>query len=175
MKSYTCLKFFPPCLQAFVSRPTFRIYNDCTICYMHMVRQSLKLLGEKNSVSTFSGLTALSANCLIFDQQDFSISGHKVFSKWWQSCRMSFVFSRFFWCLNLYLCRSSERKRRQVYRSEIHGMLPFETHGMDNPVPTVDFSPTGNTEAVYSFERTDVDGEYPALSNMVQRWSFSSM
>jgi hypothetical protein len=51
-------------------------------------------------------------------------------------------------------------------------MLPFETLGMDDPVPTVDFSPTGNTEAVYSFERSDVDGKYstpllycPSLKN----------
>jgi len=43
-------------------------------------------------------------------------------------------------------------------------MLPFETQGMDDPVPTIDFSPTGNTEAVYSFERSDVDGEYSTLS-----------
>jgi len=42
-------------------------------------------------------------------------------------------------------------------------MLPFETHGMDDPVPTVDFSPTGSTEAVYSFERSDVDGKYSTL------------
>ncbi|CAA7264383.1 unnamed protein product [Cyclocybe aegerita] len=52
---------------------------------------------------------------------------------------------------------ASERKRRQVYRSEVHGQLPFETRGMDDPVPTIDFSPTGGTEAAYSFERSDVD------------------
>ena len=43
-------------------------------------------------------------------------------------------------------------------------MLPFETHGMDGPVPTIDFSPTGNTEAVYSFERSDVERAYPVPS-----------
>ena len=30
---------------------------------------------------------------------------------------------------------------------------------MDDPVPTIDFSPSGNTEASYSLEREDVDGE----------------
>ncbi len=54
--------------------------------------------------------------------------------------------------------RAGERKKRQVYRSEVHGQLPFDTRGMDDPVPTIDFSPTGSTDAVYSLERTDVNG-----------------
>jgi len=29
---------------------------------------------------------------------------------------------------------------------------------MDDPVPTIDFSPIGSTDTVYSLERTDVDG-----------------
>ncbi|KAF9530274.1 hypothetical protein CPB83DRAFT_763691 [Crepidotus variabilis] len=52
---------------------------------------------------------------------------------------------------------ASERKRRQVYRSELHGLLPFDTRGMDDPVPTIDFSPSGSTESYYSFERGDID------------------
>lgn len=51
----------------------------------------------------------------------------------------------------------SERKRRQIYRSELHGQLPFETRGMDDPVPTVDFSPIGSSDSYYSLERSDVD------------------
>ncbi|KAJ7635889.1 hypothetical protein B0H17DRAFT_1164119 [Mycena rosella] len=35
---------------------------------------------------------------------------------------------------------ASERKRRQVHRGEVHGQLPFETRGMDAPVPTLDFA-----------------------------------
>ena len=54
---------------------------------------------------------------------------------------------------------ASERKRRQLYRSELHGQLPFETRGMDDPVPTIDFSPSGNLDASYSLERADVDGD----------------
>jgi autophagy-related protein 11 len=53
---------------------------------------------------------------------------------------------------------ASERKRRQVYRGEVHGQLPFDTKGMDNPVPTIDFSPSGSTDSAYSLERDDVDG-----------------
>lgn len=30
---------------------------------------------------------------------------------------------------------------------------------MDDPVPTVDFSPSGGIDFVYSFERSDVDGK----------------
>lgn len=59
---------------------------------------------------------------------------------------------------------SSERKRRQVYRSDIHGQLPFETRGMDvDPVPTIDFSSSlGNdSDSAYSLERADVDGKSP--------------
>jgi autophagy-related protein 11 len=53
---------------------------------------------------------------------------------------------------------ASERKRRQVYRGEVHGQLPFDTKGMDQPVPTIDFSPSGSTDSVYSLERDDVEG-----------------
>ena len=53
---------------------------------------------------------------------------------------------------------SSERKRRQAYRSEVHGQLPFSLKGMDDPVPSIDFSPSGSTESVYSLEREDVEG-----------------
>ena len=45
-----------------------------------------------------------------------------------------------------------------MYRSEVHGQLPFETKGMDDPVPTIDFSPSGNSDFSYSLERPDVDG-----------------
>ncbi|KAG6828174.1 hypothetical protein H0H92_008905 [Tricholoma furcatifolium] len=53
---------------------------------------------------------------------------------------------------------ASERKRRQLYRGELHGQLPFETRGMDDPVPTIDFSPSGNLDATYSLQREDVNG-----------------
>ena len=32
---------------------------------------------------------------------------------------------------------------------------------MDDPVPAIDFSPSGGLESAYSFERSDVDGEGP--------------
>ena len=58
---------------------------------------------------------------------------------------------------------AQERKRRQVYRGEVHGQLPFDTKGMDDPAPSIDFSvsPTqtrGSGESAYSLERSDVDG-----------------
>lgn len=56
---------------------------------------------------------------------------------------------------------ASERKRRQVYRGEVHGQLPFETRGMDDAVPSIDFSPSGTSDAPYSLERNDVDGNAP--------------
>lgn len=60
---------------------------------------------------------------------------------------------------------ASERKRRQVYRGEVYGQLPFETRGMDDPVPTIDFSPSGSLDASYSLEREDVDGDQLVLSD----------
>ncbi|KAJ6562651.1 putative peripheral membrane protein [Mycena capillaripes] len=61
---------------------------------------------------------------------------------------------------------ASERKRRQVHRGEVHGQLPFETKGMDDPVPTIDFSPSGNLDASYSLEREDVDGLLRVLDDL---------
>lgn len=40
----------------------------------------------------------------------------------------------------------------------MHGLLPFDTKGMDDPVPTIDFSPTGSLDSPYALERVDVDG-----------------
>lgn len=59
------------------------------------------------------------------------------------------------------VCRASEKKRRQVYRGEVGGLLPFEIRGMDDPIPFIDFSPTGGLDSVYSFERSDIDRKYP--------------
>jgi autophagy-related protein 11 len=48
-----------------------------------------------------------------------------------------------------------------VYRGEVHGQLPFETRGMDDPVPTIDFSPSGGLDLAYLLEREDVDSRQP--------------
>ncbi|KAI5123251.1 hypothetical protein M0805_001340 [Coniferiporia weirii] len=52
---------------------------------------------------------------------------------------------------------STERKRRQIYRGDVHGQLPFDTRGMDDAVPAIDFSPTGGKDGDYSLERSDID------------------
>ncbi|KAH7344781.1 hypothetical protein B0J17DRAFT_624081 [Rhizoctonia solani] len=51
---------------------------------------------------------------------------------------------------------SHERKRRQVYRSEVHGQLPFEPRGMEEPAPTVEISTSGGEEPVIFMERHDI-------------------
>ncbi|EMD35555.1 hypothetical protein CERSUDRAFT_116294 [Gelatoporia subvermispora B] len=68
---------------------------------------------------------------------------------------------------------ANERKRRQVYRGEVHGQLPFETKGMDDPVPSIDFSPTGPPESPYSLERADIDGLLQVLDDL-ERFAKSS-
>jgi hypothetical protein len=56
--------------------------------------------------------------------------------------------------------RAAERKRREVYRGEVHGQLVFDLKGTEDAVPSVDFSPSGgkDTDSLYSLERTDVSG-----------------
>ena len=58
--------------------------------------------------------------------------------------------------------RAAERKRRQVYRGEVHGQLPFDPKGMEDAVPSIDFSPSGgkDTDSVYTLELTDVSGTF---------------
>ncbi|CAE6418999.1 unnamed protein product, partial [Rhizoctonia solani] len=51
---------------------------------------------------------------------------------------------------------SHERKRRQVYRSEVHGQLPFDPRGMDEPAPTMEISTSGGEEPPISMERHDI-------------------
>lgn len=55
---------------------------------------------------------------------------------------------------------TGERKRRQLYRGEVHGQLPFDIKGMEDSVPAIDFSPTGGKDSLYSLEREDVDGAF---------------
>ena len=45
-----------------------------------------------------------------------------------------------------------------MYRGEMHGQLPFDIKGMDDAVPTIDFSPDRIADPPYSLERMDVDG-----------------
>jgi autophagy-related protein 11 len=54
---------------------------------------------------------------------------------------------------------SHERKRRQVYRSEVHGQLPFDPRGMDEPAPTMEISTSGGEEPPISMERHDIAGK----------------
>jgi hypothetical protein len=54
--------------------------------------------------------------------------------------------------------RAAEHNRREVYRGEVHGQLVFDLKGMEEAVPSIDFSPSGgkDTDNLYSLERTDV-------------------
>lgn len=60
--------------------------------------------------------------------------------------------------------RTSERKRRQVYRSEVHGQLPFVARGMDEPTPSLEISTSGSADSVFSLGRHDVHGLFELLS-----------
>jgi autophagy-related protein 11 len=49
-----------------------------------------------------------------------------------------------------------------VYRGEVHGQLPFDPKGMDDAVPSIDFSPSGGKDAdsPYTLERTDISSTF---------------
>ncbi|KAG8960562.1 oligomeric, coiled-coil, peripheral membrane protein [Tulasnella sp. 419] len=51
---------------------------------------------------------------------------------------------------------ANERKRRQVYRSEVHGQLPFEARGMDDPAPSLEINTSGSREPAFSISRDDL-------------------
>ncbi|KAI0676409.1 hypothetical protein C8Q78DRAFT_997230 [Trametes maxima] len=61
---------------------------------------------------------------------------------------------------------SNERKRRQAYRNEVQGELPFEVKGLDGPVPNIDFSPQGSADSPYSLERSDIDAFLQVLDDL---------
>ncbi|KAG9125100.1 oligomeric, coiled-coil, peripheral membrane protein [Ceratobasidium sp. 392] len=50
-----------------------------------------------------------------------------------------------------------ERKRRQIYRSEVHGQLPFDPRGMEEPAPALEISTSGGGEISISLERQDIE------------------
>lgn len=61
---------------------------------------------------------------------------------------------------------SSEKKRRQIYRGEVHGQLPFDPRIPEEPVPSItDFSTTGGKYSEYAIERKDIEGSCFMFSN----------
>jgi len=62
--------------------------------------------------------------------------------------------------------RSSERKRRQVYRGESLSLLPFETQSMDLEAPSLEVSTKGMEEGPYDIGREDVEGEFLVACNV---------
>ncbi|KAG8902194.1 oligomeric, coiled-coil, peripheral membrane protein [Tulasnella sp. 403] len=51
---------------------------------------------------------------------------------------------------------ANEKKRRQVYRSEVHGQLPFQAPGMDEPAPSMEISTKGSKELPFTLSRDDL-------------------
>ena len=57
-----------------------------------------------------------------------------------------------------FFTRAAESKHREEYRGEVHGQLVFDVKGMEDAVPSIDFSLSGgkDTDSLYALERTDV-------------------
>jgi hypothetical protein len=139
--------------RVFVERIAFRTYNDCTTCFTLMALPLLKSLDGRSSVSSNVQWLNYKVNlCLSTILLSESAEHPGDHGKTFVSRLLSSILN------SLWPCNSaSERKRRQVYRGEVHGQLPFDTRGMDDLVPTIDFSPSGNLDGPYSFEREDVN------------------
>lgn len=60
---------------------------------------------------------------------------------------------------------STERKRRQTYRGEVHGQLPFDNKGMDEPPPTAEITAAGQNDGLYSLSKEDIAGKLLPCSN----------
>ncbi|TFK46861.1 putative peripheral membrane protein [Heliocybe sulcata] len=63
---------------------------------------------------------------------------------------------------------ANERKQRQIYKGEIQGQLPFDIRGLDDPVPQIDFSRSGNTDSQFTFERSDIEDFLKILDELDQ-------
>ena len=50
----------------------------------------------------------------------------------------------------------NEQKWCQLYHSEVHGQLPFDSKGMDKPTPTIEVNMTGHTENIFSLAHEDL-------------------
>lgn len=53
-----------------------------------------------------------------------------------------------------------------MYRGEMLGQLPFDVKGMDDAVPTIDFTPNRVADPPYSLERADVEGAFCTLDRV---------
>ncbi len=47
------------------------------------------------------------------------------------------------------LASLNEWKQHQLYCSEVHRQVPFESKGMDEPTPTIEVNMTGHTENIF--------------------------
>ncbi|KZT23676.1 hypothetical protein NEOLEDRAFT_1136168 [Neolentinus lepideus HHB14362 ss-1] len=63
---------------------------------------------------------------------------------------------------------ANERKQRQMYKADIQGQLPFDIRGLDDPVPQIDFSPSGSTDSPFTFERSDIEDFLKVLDEIDQ-------
>jgi hypothetical protein len=61
---------------------------------------------------------------------------------------------------------AAETERRQTFRCEILGQLPFDLIGMDETLSSVEISVSGGegTNGHYALEKHDISGTYPISS-----------
>jgi hypothetical protein len=66
-------------------------------------------------------------------------------------------------CWTYILISAAETERRQTFRDEILGQLPFDLIGMEETLPSVEISVSGEegTNSHYTLERHDISSAYP--------------
>jgi hypothetical protein len=60
----------------------------------------------------------------------------------------------------------SEKKKRQIYRSDVQGLMPFEIRGLDDKIPSAELSAHNISEGQFTIARTDIDSGW--LSDLVR-------
>ncbi|KAH9998573.1 hypothetical protein BJV77DRAFT_1156392 [Russula vinacea] len=137
---------------SFRTKNTFLIFNDSTTWYMLMAPHSSRLFVGKNLVC--------SNNTSIHYLENIPSHGIRIARLFYKRCQAILeVMAKL---------SAAERKRRQVYRGEVHGQLPFDPKGMEDAVPSIDFSPSGGKDAdsLYTMERTDVSSLLRILEDL---------
>lgn len=56
--------------------------------------------------------------------------------------------------------RAAEKKRRQIYRSDVQIFMPFEVRTMEQLVPSVEMSVASAPNTQLSLSRSDVESQY---------------
>ena len=56
------------------------------------------------------------------------------------------------------MLRAGEKKRRQIYRGDVQGLMPFDVRGMDDAIPAVEITSILPPDNNFTIGRADIEG-----------------